>query len=189
MERQLPNQEEVLAPSQHEGFTVQFYTTINKASMTPIRDALLEQAEADPTRQIIIRVNSLGGQLQASIDLAKALHQIPNPVTTIAESQVMSGALLLVALGDPGRRFAHEDSEFMLHRMQISWKKKQMSAPESLRFFKNMLRTERAYFRELALATGRPVSELMRLAENDNYMTAQQAKDLGLIDHIIPRVR
>lgn len=148
-------------------------------------DALRNLAIADPTVPVEIRINSNGGSLQASRDIAKALRRIPNPVTTVCESRAMSGGLLMLAAGDKGKRFVHQDAELMAHQVQFTIKEFHGSAPSLFEYAKSLLKTNRTFMRDLAGYTGMPTLELLKRTQTDWYFGAQDAVKYGFADAII----
>lgn len=188
MKESLPSHEIVL-PEYHNASVIEFNGEIIHEAAIHFKNALQELTDEDPQKPILISIDSQGGDLQSSIDIAKKMHHISNPITTVAESQVMSGALVLLVLGDKGKRFAHEDTEFMIHQTLVSAQFKQTSLPEVVGTVKHAMRQQREYFRELSIGTGLSVTEILKLAEHTRFFNAIQAKEFGFIDHIIPRQR
>ena len=172
-----------------EVFTIDFQGAITSQTSSAFIEALQHAAEHDPEKEIQIKINSRGGELQSCLNIAKEMAHTPNPISTFGESQVMSGATLILAAGDMDKRFIWEDTEIMVHQSQITIEKWRGSTPQLIRQTKEFMRKNREFLRELAEQTGQPIQTILALTKEDRYLPPREAVNLGFADHIISRVR
>lgn len=146
----------------------------------------LDLASGTPNSEIEIKIASPGGTLDAALNFVRLMEQVPNPIRTVATTDASSGASLILAMGDKGKRFAYEDTRIIIHQTQFSGLNFDGSAPELFKWTKDWLRINREFVRYSAKAVGLPVSKWIELTKEDRQLTAQQAVEIGLIDHVLP---
>ena len=138
----------------------------------------------DSTKDISLYINSPGGSVSAGMAIYDTMNYIKCDVSTICIGMAASMGAFLLSSGTKGKRFALPNSEIMIHqplggaRGQASDIKIQADL---------ILRTRDNLNRILAQNTGKSVEEIARDTERDNFMTAQQALEYGLIDKIFEK--
>ena len=130
----------------------------------------------------MLYINSPGGSITAGMAIYDTMNYIKCDVSTICVGMAASMGAFLLSAGAKGKRFALPNSEIMIHQplggMQGQATDIKIHADRIIRM-KEKLNTI------LSENTGRPIEEIMRDTERDNFMSAQQALDYGLIDKII----
>lgn len=153
-------------------------------------DKFLE-LEKDPEVQIIpIFINSYGGQVYALTAMRDLIKSSPKPVATIAVGMAMSCGASLLACGTKGLRFASPDADILIHQVSGGTWGKTADIEESARQYKRM---NQKMLENLAKDTGKPKDyfqkRINKMANVDWTVDAEEAKRLGLIDHVsIPRL-
>jgi ATP-dependent Clp protease, protease subunit len=146
----------------------------------------LREHQNDKDALLQLRINSNGGDLSATMDIAKQMAHSAIPVATIAETRALSGGLIILAAGHPGLRFAYEDTQLMIHQVQWTIPQWHGSNPEFFDFAKERLKINRNMFRFMAEHTNLKVSEWLELTQEDRFINPHDAKEFGIIDHVVP---
>lgn len=160
-----------------------FYDMINTESVGKLTELIEKTHIRTPDAEIVLRVNSSGGQVYEVFHLIDYFRNISNPVTTIAETRCASAAALLVAAGD--KRYAWENCQFIIHQIQIS-KEYKCSLPDLVTDVKKLMRLNRRFLRMMAEFTGQDVNKIICDTRTDKEMNSKEALSYGLIDAIIP---
>ena len=146
---------------------------------------LLFLAAEDPEKDISLYINSPGGSITAGMAIYDTIQYIKPKVSTICIGMAASMGAFLLAAGEPGKRFALPNAEVMIHQ-PLGGAQGQATeieiAAKRILFLRDKLNTI------LSERTGQPLEKIAQDTDRDNFMTAEQAKDYGLIDHIITRV-
>ncbi|MCR5388320.1 MAG: ATP-dependent Clp endopeptidase proteolytic subunit ClpP [Lachnospiraceae bacterium] len=150
------------------------------ASLT-IAQLLFLESE-DPGKDISIYINSPGGMVTAGLAIYDTMQYIKCDVSTICMGLAASMGAFLLAGGTKGKRFALPNSEIMIHQPSGGARGQ---ATEIQIVAENILKTKERLNRILAENTGQDIAKVAADTERDNYMTAQEALDYGLIDKII----
>ncbi len=150
------------------------------ASLT-IAQLLFLESE-DPGKDISIYINSPGGMVTAGLAIYDTMQYIKCDVSTICMGLAASMGAFLLAGGTKGKRFALPNSEIMIHQTSGGARGQ---ATEIQIVAENILKTKERLNRILAENTGQDIAKVAADTERDNYMTAQEALDYGLIDKII----
>jgi ATP-dependent Clp protease, protease subunit len=145
---------------------------------------LLFLAADDPEKDIHLYINSPGGVITSGMAIFDTMQFIKPDVSTICLGMAASMGSFLLTAGAKGKRFALPNSEVMIHqplggvrgqatemKIQADW----------------LMRTKGRLNRILAERTGQTVERIEQDTDRDNFMTAEQAKDYGLIDQVIAR--
>jgi len=136
----------------------------------------------DPDKDIMLYINSPGGSITAGMAIYDTMNYIKCDVSTICVGMAASMGAFLLSAGAKGKRLALPNSEIMIHQplggMQGQATDIKIHADRIIRM-KDKLNTI------LSENTGRPLEEIVRDTERDNFMSAQEALDYGLIDKII----
>ncbi|MEZ7932664.1 MAG: ATP-dependent Clp protease proteolytic subunit, partial [Candidatus Nanopelagicales bacterium] len=136
----------------------------------------------DPDRDIQIYINSPGGSYTAMTAIYDTMQFVKPQVQTVCLGQAASAAAILLAAGTPGKRFALPHSRILIHQPYTEGGGQgsdiEIQANEIIR-----MRTEMEGI--LAKHTGRPVEQIEKDIERDKILTADMAKDFGVIDSVI----
>ncbi len=136
----------------------------------------------DPEKDIHFYINSPGGSVTDGYAIYDTMHYVKCDVATYCMGMAASMGAFLLAGGAKGKRFALPNSEVMIHQ-PLGGAKGQATEIEIAA--KQILRTKQNLNRILAENTGKPIEEIARDTERDNWMTAEEALEYGLIDKII----
>ncbi len=155
---------------------------VDNASASLIIAQLLYLEGQDPDKDINFYINSPGGSVSAGMAIYDTMQYIKCDVSTICMGMAASMGAFLLAAGAKGKRFALPNSEIMIHQPLGS---AEGQATDILIHADHIKRTRSTINRILAERTGRPIEEIERDTERDNFMTANEAADYGLIDKVI----
>ena len=150
------------------------------ASLTVAQLLFLESE--DPGKDIQLYINSPGGMVTAGLAIYDTMQYIKCDVSTICIGLAASMGAFLLSGGTKGKRLALPNAEIMIHQPSGG---AQGQATEIQIVAENILKTKKKLNEILAANTGRSYEEIARDTERDNYMTAQEAKEYGLIDEIL----
>ncbi len=146
---------------------------------------LLFLESEDPGKPIHLYINSPGGSVTSAMSMYDAVQYVSAPVSTICLGIAASGGSLLLAGGSAGRRLALPNSLIMIHQPWASGL--QGKATELEVHAREILRQRDLIVEIYARHSGRSPEQVARDIERDNFMTAEQALQWGLIDQIISR--
>ena len=155
---------------------------VNDATASLVVAQLLFLESEDPNKDIQLYINSPGGMVTAGMAIYDTMQYIKCDVSTICIGLAASMGAFLLAGGTKGKRFALPNSEIMIHQPSGGARGQ---ATEIQIVAENILKTKKKLNEILAANTGRSYEEIARDTERDNYMTAQEAKEYGLIDEIL----
>lgn len=150
------------------------------ASLTVAQMLFLESE--DPGKDIHLYINSPGGVVTAGMAIYDTMQYIKCDVSTICIGMAASMGAFLLAGGAKGKRFALPNAEIMIHQPSGGAKGQ---ATEIQIAAENILKTKKKLNEILAANTGKPYEQVAADTERDNYMSAQEAVEYGLIDSII----
>ena len=155
---------------------------VNSASASVVVAQLLYLESQDPTKDICLYINSPGGSVTDGFAIFDTMNYIKCDVSTICMGMAASMGAFLLAAGAKGKRLALPNSDIMIHQPSGGAKGQ---ATEIKIVAENILKTRKKLNDILAANTGRPIEVIERDTERDNYMSAGEAKEYGLIDEII----
>ena len=155
---------------------------VNDTSASIIVAQLLFLEAEDPSKDIHLYINSPGGSVSAGFAIYDTMNYIKCDVSTICIGMAASMGAFLLSGGTKGKRFALPNSEIMIHQPSGGARGQ---ATEIQIVAENILKSKKKLNELLADNTGRSYEEIARDTERDNYMTAQEAKEYGLIDEIL----
>ena len=138
----------------------------------------------DPTKDISLYINSPGGSVSAGMAIYDTMNYIKCDVSTICIGMAASMAAFLLSSGTKGKRFALKNSEVMIHQPLGG---AQGQASDIRIQAEHILRIKRKMNEILARNSGRTVQEIERDTDRDNYLTADEALQYGLIDRVYER--
>lgn len=155
---------------------------VTDVSASLIVAQLLFLESEDPNKDIHLYINSPGGSVTAGMAIYDTMNYIKCDVSTICVGMAASMGAFLLAGGAKGKRLALPNAEVMIHQPSGGARGQ---ATEIQIVAENILRTKKKLNEILAANTGQPYDVIVRDTERDNYMTAEQAKEYGLIDCVI----
>lgn len=145
---------------------------------------LLFLESEDPSRDIYLYVNSPGGYITSGLAIYDTMQYIKSPVITMCTGQAASMGAVLLAGGEPGKRFALPHSRILIHQPLGGV---QGQATDINIQAKEILRVREEINRIFMKHTNQPFEKISIDTERDFYMTAKQAKDYGIIDEIVEK--
>lgn len=135
----------------------------------------------DPQKDISLYINSPGGSVSAGLAIYDTMNYIKCDVSTICIGMAASMGAFLLSSGQKGKRYALPNSEIMIHQPLGG---AQGQASDIKIAAEHILKTKRKLNEILAKNSGRPVTDLERDTDRDNYLSAQEALEYGLIDKV-----
>jgi ATP-dependent Clp protease protease subunit len=148
-----------------------------------IAQMLFLEAE-DPDKDIHLYINSPGGVVTAGMAIFDTMNYIKAPVSTICIGQAASMGAVLLTAGEKGKRFALPHARIMIHQPSGG---SRGQATDIMIQAEEILRMKRELNRLLAGLSGQPVERLEQDTERDFFMSAEEAKNYGLIDAVMSR--
>ncbi|EHR37768.1 ATP-dependent Clp endopeptidase proteolytic subunit ClpP [Facklamia languida] len=136
----------------------------------------------DPDKDIYLYINSPGGSVTAGLAIFDTMNFIKADVQTIVIGMAASMASVLLAAGTKGKRFALPNAEVMIHQPLGG---AQGQATEIEIAARHILKTRERLNQILSEATGQPLDVINRDTDRDNFMSADQAKEYGLVDEVM----
>ena len=155
---------------------------VNDDIASLIVSQLLFLESQDPTKDIHLYINSPGGSVSAGFAIYDTMNYVKCDVSTICMGMAASMGAFLLAGGAKGKRLALPNAEIMIHQPSGGAKGQET---EIRIVAEQILKTRDQLNRILAENTGKPLDVIAADTERDNYMTAQEAKEYGLIDEIV----
>lgn len=143
---------------------------------------LLYLSAKDDAKDINMYINSPGGSVSAGLAIIDTMNLIPNDVNTIATGLAASMGAMILLSGTKGKRNALPHAEVMIHQPLGG---AQGQATDIAIRANHILRTRETLYSMMSDGTGKDIDEIAEACERDNFLTAEEAKDFGLIDHII----
>ncbi len=154
---------------------------INDASANVVIAQLIYLEGKNPDKDIYLYINSPGGSVTAGIAIYDTMNYIKCDVSTICIGLAASMGAFLLSSGTKGKRFALPNSEIMIHQPLGGT---QGQASDIAIQAEHMKKTKDMLNKILSENTGKSLKEIEKDTDRDNYMTAKEAKDYGLIDNI-----
>ena len=155
---------------------------VNDVTASLVVAQLLFLEAEDPNKDISLYINSPGGSVTAGMAIYDTMNYIKCDVSTICLGMAASMGAFLLSGGTKGKRYALPNAEVMIHQPSGGARGQ---ATEIQIVAENILRTKKKLNEILAANTGQPYDVIVRDTERDNYMTAEKAKEYGLIDCVI----
>ena len=155
---------------------------VNDATASLVVAQLLFLESEDPTKDIYLYINSPGGSVTAGFAIYDTMNYIKCDVSTICIGMAASMGAFLLSGGTKGKRLALPNAEIMIHQPSGGARGQ---ATEIRIVAEEILKTRKKLNEILAANTGRTFEQLEVDTERDNYMTAQEALEYGLIDRIV----
>ena len=157
---------------------------VNDATASLVIAQLLYLEGKDAEKDINLYINSPGGSVTAGLAIYDTMQYIKSDVSTICMGMAASMGAILLSSGQMGKRFALPNSEIMIHQ-PLGGAKGQ--ATEILIAADHIKRTRENLNRILSENTGKPLEIIEKDTERDNFMTATEAMEYGLVDKVITK--
>jgi ATP-dependent Clp protease protease subunit len=154
----------------------------NIASLVTAQFLFLESE--NPKKEIFFYINSPGGLVTSGLGIYDTMQYIKSPVSTLCIGQASSMGSFLLAAGEKGRRFSLPNSRIMVHQPSAGF---QGQATDIQIHAKEILSLKERLNKIYSKHTGKSVKEIAQALERDKFMTAEEAKDFGLIDSVVEK--
>lgn len=155
---------------------------VNDATAGLVVAQLLFLEADDPDKDIHLYINSPGGSITAGMAIYDTMQYIKPDVSTICIGMAASMGAFLLTAGAKGKRFALPNSEIMIHQ-PLGGTRGQATDIEI--HAKRIIKMKESLNQILSEKTGQPLEKIQMDTERDNFMSAQEAKEYGLIDEVI----
>src|SRR3954463_14336486 len=147
-------------------------------------ELLLLSAE-DPRNDISLYINSPGGSVRAGLAIYDTMNLIPNDVSTLAMGLAGSMGQFLLSSGTPGKRFSLPHAQVLMHQGSAGFG----GTAADVEIYAGQLdRIGSLLTRLTAAQTGQPVETIEQDSRRDRWFTAEEAREYGLIDHLVERM-
>ena len=156
-------------------------TPINDDVANLIVAQLLFLNSDDPDRDIQLYINSPGGDVVAGLAIYDVMQHVKPDISTVCIN-ASSMATVLLAAGAKGKRYILPNAEVMIHQGSAGF---QGATPDLEIHMKHVLKLIGRLTEILALHTGQPVEKVKRDSDRDYFMSAQEAVDYGVVDHVL----
>ena len=144
---------------------------------------LLFLASKDPQKDIQLYINSPGGVLTSALAIYDTMQYIKCPVSTVCVGSAASGGAVLLAAGTKGKRYSLPNSQILLHQVAISGVSGEAVEVEIAA--KQILKLKEKVNKILSKHTGQPLERIEKDTDRDFYLSAEEAKEYGIIDEVI----
>ena len=158
---------------------------VNDVSANLVVAQLLFLESEDPSKDISLYINSPGGSISAGMAIYDTMQYIKCDVSTICVGMAASMGAFLLAGGTKGKRKALPNAEILIHQPLGG---AQGQATEIEIAARHIIRTKERMNRLLAQNTGKSYEDLVKDTDRDNWMTAQEAVEYGLIDSVVEKI-
>ena len=155
---------------------------VNDATASLVVTQLLYLEAQDPEKDISLYINSPGGSVTAGFAIYDTMQYIKCDVSTICMGMAASMGAFLLSAGAKGKRYALPNSDIMIHQPSGG---AQGQATEIEITAKHILKTKERLNKILSENTGKPIEIIAADTDRDNFMTAEEALDYGLVDKVL----
>ncbi|MBQ8496695.1 MAG: ATP-dependent Clp endopeptidase proteolytic subunit ClpP [Clostridia bacterium] len=157
---------------------------VNDVTASLVVAQLLHLESQDPDKDITLYINSPGGSITAGMAIYDTMNYIKCDVSTVCIGMAASMGAFLLAAGAKGKRYALPNSEVMIHQPLGGM---QGQASDIKIHADRIIKMRRTLNEILAQQTGKPVEQIERDTERDNFLSAFEAKEYGLIDEVMDK--
>ena len=161
-------------------------TSIDDGVANVVVAELLHLASIDPERDVALYVNSPGGSVSAMFAIYDTMQHVPCDVSTVCMGMAASAASVILAGGAAGKRYALANARILIHQPHGGAEGQQVDI--AIRA-KEITFLRRRMEEVLAEHTGQPVERIAKDTDRDYIMSAQEAVDYGMVDHILGPAR
>ena len=165
---------------------IMLHDEVNTATASVVVAQLLFLESQDPTKDISLYINSPGGSVTDGLAIYDTMQYIKCDVSTICMGMAASMGAFLLSAGTKGKRLALPNSTIMIHQPLGGYKGQATDMEIHTRY---ILDTKARLNRILSENTGKPLDIIKNDTERDNFMTAQEALEYGLIDKVLVKER
>ena len=158
---------------------------VNDTTASLVVAQLLYLEAQDPDKDISFYINSPGGSISAGLAIYDTMQYINCDVSTICIGMAASMGAFLLQAGTPGKRMALPNAEIMIHQPLISGLQGQ--ATDIKIHADHIIRKRQLLNKIMSERTGQPIEVIERDTERDNFMSAKEAMEYGLIDKVIEK--
>ena len=155
---------------------------VNDLNANVVIAQMLYLVSKDPKKDIKLYINSPGGSVTAGLAIYDTMQYLKCPVSTICIGLTASMAAIILAAGTKGKRFSLPNAEILLHQVMGGF---QGQASDIDITAKQIVKIKAKMNQILASHTGQPIYRVEKDTDRDFYMTAEEAKEYGLIDEVI----
>jgi len=153
----------------------------------PVANSIIAQmlflASQDPKKEIQLYINSPGGVLTSALAIYDTIQYTKCPISTVCIGSAASGAAVLLAAGTKGKRFSLPNAQVLLHQVAVSGVSGE--AVEIEIAAKQIIKLKDKVNRILAKHTGQPLEKVEKDTDRDFYLSAEEAKEYGIVDEVI----
>ena len=142
---------------------------------------LLFLESENPKKEIAMYINSPGGVVTSGLAIYDTMQYIRSPVSTVCTGMAASMGSFLLAAGEPGHRVALPNARIMVHQPSGGFRGQ---ASDIERHAEDIIKTKKRLNGLYAKHTGKPIEEIERALDRDNFLDAEEAKTFGLVDHV-----
>jgi ATP-dependent Clp protease protease subunit len=142
---------------------------------------LLFLESENPKKEIAMYINSPGGVVTSGLAIYDTMQYIKSPVSTVCVGMAASMGSFLLAAGEPGHRISLPNARIMVHQPSGGFRGQ---ASDIERHAEDIIKTKRRLNELYAKHTGKPVEEIERALDRDNFLSAEESKVFGLVDHV-----
>lgn len=160
---------------------------VDNATSSLVVAQMLYLEAKDPDKDIQFYIDSPGGSITAGMAIYDTMQYIKCDVSTICIGMAASMGAFLLAAGTKGKRFALPNSEIMIHQPLISGGGLSGQTTDIKIYTDHLVNTKKKMNQILAQRTGQTYEKLCEDTERDNFMTAQEAMEYGIVDEVITR--
>ncbi len=157
---------------------------VNDSVASLVTAQLLFLESENPKKEIYFYINSPGGLVTSGLGIYDTMQYIKSPVSTLCIGQASSMGSFLLAAGEKGKRFSLPNSRIMVHQPSAGF---QGQATDIQIHAKEILSLKERLNKIYSKHTGKSVKEIAVALERDKFLTAQEAKDFGLIDSVVEK--
>ncbi len=177
-------QEKNLELSLYKARKIFLWSDVNDESAKAVVTRLISLDIEDPREEIVLYINSPGGSVTEGMAIYDAMLAIEAPVSTVCMGMAMSMGSFLLAAGEPGRRFAWPHARIMIHQPLIMGTVTGTATDLDIRA-KETIRLRGELNELYAKHTGQDVEKIANDTDRDFFMSAQEAKEYGMLDDVI----
>tara|TARA_Y100000817_G_scaffold308539_1_gene296436 strand:- start:279 stop:890 length:612 start_codon:yes stop_codon:yes gene_type:complete len=157
---------------------------VNDSVASLVTAQLLFLESENPKKEIYFYINSPGGLVTSGLGIYDTMQYIKSPVSTLCIGQASSMGSFLLAAGEKGKRFSLPNSRIMVHQPSAGF---QGQATDIQIHAKEILSLKERLNKIYSKHTGKSVKEIAVALERDKFLTAEEAKDFGLIDSVVEK--
>src|SRR6187549_2733442 len=142
---------------------------------------LLFLESENPKKEISMYINSPGGIVTSALAIYDTMQYVKSPISTVCMGMAASAGSLILAAGAAGQRIALPNARIMVHQPSGGFRGQ---ASDIERHAEDIIKTKKRLNELYAKHTGKSVEEIERALDRDNFLTAEESKAFGLVDHV-----